>query len=246
MASPRLNHGRPRRPGTGSGRVAGTLLIATLCLGLAACAQSRADGVPARDLSLGSPEAPVPAARSGPDSPFGRDEEKVRAQGRTLRGGIADGAAYVYTPDHRFALVASRPGVGPEVLGYDSQDWFLACDGSVCDLRLAAPARPDTPREDALRVRIDPAGPAYTVCLGPPGTSEGALRVDDGAWRDVGADGCLDAEASRRFMEALRAGEGFAYRYVPRPGVDVRGWYPTFGLRQALALAGWLARPGAA
>jgi len=70
--------------------------------------------------------------------------------------------------------------------------------------------------------------------------------VDHGTGRSVDRFAFRLAEASRRFMEALRAGEGFAYRYVPRPGVDVRGWYPTFGLRQALALAGWLARPGAA
>jgi len=179
--------------------------------------------------------------------PFGRGEEGVREAGRVLKGGVVDGAAYVYAPDRRHALVASRPGQGPEVLGYGARDWFIECAAAGeggCTLRMAGAARTDRPLEDALRIHLDPVRVAYVVCVGPPGTHGGALRVGgSGPWRLAGADGCFDGDTSHRLVTDLEAGDSFQYRYTGPDGADVRGWYPVFGLRPALALAGWLAAP---
>lgn len=221
------------------------LLVAAGCA--TAPRVARVPGAPAvQDVPAAEPLVAPGAGRSAGIHPFGRDEETVRDAGRALKGGVLDGAAYVYAPDRRHALVASSPGQGPAVLGYEARDWFIRCaaedGGTDCNLRMAGAERTDRPLEDALRIRFDPVAVAYAVCVGPPGTDGGALRVNPGGpWHDARADGCFDAESSRRLVADLEAGDSFQYRYTGPDGADVRGWYPVFGLTQALSLATWMA-----
>jgi hypothetical protein len=182
--------------------------------------------------------------------PFGTGEETVKAPDLRLKGGVVDEAAYLYSADRRHALVASRPGQGPEVLGYEAHDWFIECGpgdgGNECNVRMAGAERTDRPLEDALRIHFDPVRQDFAVCVGPPGTGPGAaLRVGDGPWHEAAADGCYDADTSRQLVTDLKAGDSYEYHYTGPEGADVRGWYPAFGLRQALDLAGWLAAPPA-
>jgi hypothetical protein len=232
-------------------KLVGTAL-AVLLMGAGCAAAPRVVQVPDALAAEEAPPALEPVALTPAQRtidavpPFGRGEETIHDAGRALKGGIVDGAAYVYAPDRRDALVASRPGQGPEVLGYEARDWFIRCapeeGGTACNLRMAGAERTDRPLEDALRIHFDPAPLAYEVCVGPPGTDGGALRVGrSGPWHEAAADGCFDAGTSRALVADLQAGDSFEYHYTGPDGADVRGWYPVFGLRQALALAGWLA-----
>jgi len=238
--------------GTATGLLGAGAALFVLALGGCATAAPRVVDLPgavAAEHPLAAPPDPVASvrpARGGNDTPFGQDEEVIKDRGKRLKGGIVEHTAYLYSPDYRYALVASRPGQGPTMLGWEARDWFIHCasGAAACELRLAGPNRRDAPQEDALRIRFDPAGPAYTVCVGPDGASDGALRVGgSGTWRYTGRKaGCFDADDSRRIVDELAAGDSFNYRYQRADGGDeARGWYPVFGLRPALRLAGWMA-----
>lgn len=230
-----------------------------ICLGLAACATaSRPEAVatPRADPFAVTEAAeaprvgtPAPGSRAVTDADgiyrFGADEERMQATGREIYAGQADGAAYLYTADHRLGLVAGQPGRGAETLSYSGRDWYVTCapgSGRRCVVKVATADVAGRTIQDAVRLLVDPAGAApVRICLGPPGTKDGTLRLID-ARRDypAGSDGCLLSDDARRVMDALRAGEDFQYRYSDATGADVRGWHPAWGLPQALAFARWL------
>lgn len=250
----------PRIAAPGRARAtARTLAGAVAALWLAACAASppRAVAPQAAPDPFASNEvtdgprvgAPAPGTRPAARTPgtyaFGTGETRMEARGREIMTGFADGAAYLYTADHRLAVVASKANLRAALLSYGGRDWYVACapgaEGARCTVRVATAELPGRPQEDALRITLDPDGGTPGVCLGPDGTRSGYIRLgakqhsfpaDDGA--------CLSEREADRFLKALRSGEDFQYRYTDAEGNDVRGSHRSWGLSQALALARWL------
>ncbi len=229
----------------------------TLCAGLAACATT-----PTPLEVAGPPPDPfavneaVTAPRVGPPAPgtdggpsdsytFGQDEERMKAAGREILTGQADGAAYLYTTDHRIGLMAAQPGQGARTLSYSGRDWYVTCspEGATrCVIRVATAQVEGRPIQDAVRFLVDPSGESpVEVCLGPDGTHDGTFRLVN-LRRDytAGSSGCLSARDAKRVMDAVLAGEDFQFRYTDASGADVRGSHTAFGLNRALALARWL------
>jgi len=193
--------------------------------------------------------APAPGSRGGMEAGifhFGTDERRMQAGAREIFAGEADGAAYLYTTDHRIGLMAAQPGQGVRTLSYSGRDWYVTCapgGGSArCVITIATAEVAGRDIRDAVRLYVDPAGELpVRVCLGPEGTSGGTLRLVN-ARRDfpAGRGGCLDTGDAARVMKALKAGEDFQYRYDDASGADVRGGHPSWGLTRALAFARWL------
>jgi hypothetical protein len=242
-------------------------VLAVLCLGglgPAACATASRPATVAMpggdpfaiDEATDAPRVgtPAPGTRGGADGGgiyrFGADEKPMRAAGRAIFAGDADGAAYLYTADHRLGLMAGKPGQGVETLSYSGRDWYVTCPagGGTCVVKVATAEVAGRDIQDAVRLLVDPAGASpVRFCLGPEGTKDGTVRIIS-TRRDyaAGSNGCLPSGAAARVMTALREGEDFQYRYTDASGADVRGWHPAWGLPQALALARWLGtRPAA-
>lgn len=232
--------------------------VAAACLGLCACAVPGPPPVAgpgpdpfavrdATDAPRAGPPAPGTMPGPGRDDavPFGRDEERMRAAGREVFTGRADGAAYLYTADRRIGLMAGQPGYDARTLSYSGRDWYITCQGGGgrCTVRVATAAVAGRPVRDAVRFLVAPGGTETLMCLGPEGTTGGTVRLVQ-ARRDfhAGAGGCLVPGDAERVLSALGAGDDFQYRYTDAEGDDVRGWHPSFGLTRALALARWLGR----
>jgi hypothetical protein len=185
---------------------------------------------------------------AGPGSdayPFGTGEGHMQVAGREIFTGDADGAAYLYSSDHRLGLIAGQPGRGARTLSYSGRDWYVVCPsggGARCVVRVATAAVEGRPIQDAVRFLVDPAGAEpVRVCLGPDGTSDGTVRLVNARLDfQADSDGCLRTEAAETVMRALGAGADFQFRYTDATGADVRGWHTAYGLPQALALARWL------
>jgi hypothetical protein len=153
--------------------------------------------------------------------------------------------AYLYTPDHRYALVAGGPE--RDVAGLDPRQgaWEIACAGTAgratCRLTSLGDERSAGERDTALEVRLAPKGEGTTVCVGPPDATEAAIRVGEhGVWRAAGVDGCFPPGASGPLLSDLKADVQFGYRYTLTAGGQVTGWRPSYGLGDALDLMQWL------
>jgi hypothetical protein len=232
----------------------GVVWAAALGVALAACATPapvRVAGPPANPFAVNEAiDAPRvgPAAAgtrpAAPDGyPFGRDEAPMQAAGREILTGQADGAAYLYTADHRIGLMAGQPGRGARTLSYSGRDWYVTCaPGAGCVVTVATAEVEGRPIQDAVRLLVDPTGSEpVRVCLGPEGTRDGTFRLVN-LRRDfaAGSDGCLRSGDAEQALRAVLAGEDFQFRYTDASGADVRGGHTPYGLNQALALARWL------
>lgn len=153
--------------------------------------------------------------------------------------------AYIYTPDHRFALMASGPERDAISLDPRHGAWEITCDamGQAVRCRLTAlgDQRTAGQRETALEVRFTPQGAGTTLCIGPPDATGAALRVGEhGVWREAGVDGCFPPGASGPLLADLKADVQFGYRYRRTAGGQVTGWRPAYGLGEALDLMQWM------
>lgn len=153
--------------------------------------------------------------------------------------------AYLYTPDHRFALVADGPEREATDLNPQAGSWEITCvtagASARCRLVAVGTEKLGGVRQVALVVDYDPAGRGTTVCVGPPHTRGAALRVGEhGVWREADADGCFSPEASAPLLAALRADSQLGYRYQGTAEGRISGWRPAYGLPEALDLMRWL------
>lgn len=232
--------------------------LAALCLLVCACAAAPRAAAPAAGPApdpfavhdaTDAPRVGAPAPGTQAPAPdafvFGTGEERIQAAGRQIFAGDADGAAYLYTADHRLGLMAGAPGEGARTLSYSGRDWYVTCatEGATrCVIRVATAAVEGQPVQDAVRFLVDPSGgEPDRVCLGPEGTRDGTVRlVNERLDFQADQDGCLRSQDALAVMQALQAGEDFQFRYTDAGGADVRGWHTAYGLPQALALARWL------
>jgi len=153
--------------------------------------------------------------------------------------------AYLYTPDHRYALVANGPERDALALDPHHGAWEIQCSamGTTvrCALTIVSDERTAGVRETALEVRFLPRGDGTTVCVGPPDATGAAIRVGEhGVWREAGMDGCFPPGASGPLLSDLKADVQFGYRYRRTAGGQVTGWRPAYGLGEALDLMQWL------
>lgn len=153
--------------------------------------------------------------------------------------------AYLYTPDHRYGLVAGGPERDAAALDPRQGAWQVACPGvgpqAACRLTMLGDQRSAGERDVALEVRFAPRGEGTTVCVGPPDATGAAIRVGEhGVWREAGVDGCFPPGASGPLLSDLRGEVQFGYRYTLTAGGQVTGWRPSYGLGDALDLMQWL------
>jgi len=153
--------------------------------------------------------------------------------------------AYLYTPDHRYGLVAGGPERDVAALDPGQGTWVITCPTvgpqAVCRLTMPGDERTAGERDTALEVRYAPKGAGTTVCVGPPDATEAAIRVGEhGVWRAAGVDGCFPPGASGPLLSDLRNDVQFGYRYTRTAGGQVTGWRPSYGLGDALDLMQWL------
>jgi invasion protein IalB len=153
--------------------------------------------------------------------------------------------AYIYTPDHRYALVANGPEQDALALDPLHGAWEITCPvvGTTvrCLLTMLGDERSAGARDAAVEVRFAPQGAGTTLCVGPPDATRAALRVGEhGVWRAAGVDGCFPPGASGPLLAALKADEQVGYRYTRTAGGQVAGWRPSYGFGEALDLMQWM------
>jgi len=152
---------------------------------------------------------------------------------------------YIYTPDHRYALVANGPERAAADLDPRQGAWEIGCAamGTAvrCRLTILGDERTAGEREAAMEVRFAPRSAGTTVCVGPPDTTEAAIRVGEhGVWREAGVDGCFPPGASGPLLSDLKSNVQFGYRYRRTAGGRVNGWRSAYGLGEALDLMQWM------
>lgn len=201
----------------------------------------------ALDLLGGCASGPEGPALRMPGTPVDQPYRGRDAVGRWGEVDVNVGAqrpAYVYTPDHRFALVANGPERAAEDLNPQAGSWEVTCfaqgPGERCRLVALGEEKQNGRRVVAVTITFDPQGEGTTLCVGPPGAADTAVRVGEhGEWRAAGVGGCFPPGRSGPLLAELKAANQLGYRYGSA-GASIAGWRPAYGLGEALDLMQWM------